>query len=106
MPYPFIKPVLKLLLLSLAIINIDQSYAERSICGLDRFEPNNLRSKARNVSIELKHAREVNAKVCLGDDDWYTVWLNRGDLVDFIVNTPLAKPPQIAVYPPRKRKPL
>lgn len=84
---------------------IHPSYAEHSLCGSDHFEPNNSRSKARNVSIELKNEREVNGRVCLGDHDWYTVWLNRGDLVEFTVNSALERPPQISIYAPRKRKP-
>ena len=101
----YVSRLLFIAFLGMQLIMIDQSYADRSFCGTDQFEPNNLRSKARNVSIELKHEREVNARVCQGDHDWYTVWLNRGDLVEFIVNTPLERPPQISVYPPRKRKP-
>ena len=80
------------------------SHAKSSLCGVDQFEPNNLRSRARNISVELKSERELSARVCQGDDDWYTVWLNRGDLVEFIVNSPLETPPEMNIYAPRKRK--
>jgi hypothetical protein len=76
-----------------------------SSCGDDLFEPNNIRSRARNLSVELKHEREISAKVCQGDQDWYTVWLNRGDLVEFVVTSTIEPPPKVMVYAPRKRKP-
>jgi len=74
-------------------------------CGADQYEPNNLRARARNLSFELKNAREITAHLCRQDQDWYTVWLNQGELVEFHVVTPLETPPQIKVFAPRKRKP-
>ena len=74
-------------------------------CGADAYEPNNRRSRARNLSYELKHDREITAHLCRRDPDWYTVWLNQGELVEFHVTTPLERPPQIKVFAPRKRKP-
>ena len=74
-------------------------------CGEDHFEPNDYRSRARNLSSELKHTREISARVCAGDQDWYTVWINRGELVEFVISAPLEAPPLLKVYAPRKRKP-
>ena len=74
-------------------------------CGEDLYEPNNLRSRARNLSFELKNTREITAHLCRQDQDWYTVWLNQGELVEFHVIASLDVPPQIKVFAPRKRKP-
>ena len=76
-----------------------------SECGHDSYEPNNFRARARNLSRELQHTREVEANLCHGDKDWYIVWLNRGELAEFNVVTPIDKPPRIKVFAPRKRKP-
>ena len=73
-------------------------------CGQDLFEPNDLRSRARNLSKELKNNREITASICQGDHDWYTVWLNRGDLVEFKISSAIDKSPKLSVYAPRKRK--
>ena len=85
-------------------INLNDDYLKKQRCGQDRFEPNNLRSRARNLTAELKNSREVTAKLCGEDKDWYTVWLNRGELVEFEVYSALDEPPFINVYAPRKRK--
>ena len=74
-------------------------------CGADQYEPNNTRSRARNLSYDLKDTREITAHLCQKDQDWYTVWLNQGELVEFHVITPLEVPPLIKVFAPRKRKP-
>lgn len=82
------------------------SHLQRSpSCGADAYEPNDRRARARNLSYELKHAREITAHLCRQDQDWYTVWLNQGELVEFHVTTPLESPPNIKVFAPRKRKP-
>ena len=73
-------------------------------CGRDHFEPNDYRSRARNITTELKNHREVSAKLCGHDQDWFTVWLNRGELVEFEVYSALEEPPLMQVYAPRKRK--
>ena len=102
----------------LACMNPTSSFAERKQenssfttdtlsrerCGHDSFEPNNHRARARNLSAELKNTREVNAKVCAGDQDWFTIWLNRGELVEFVISSPLETAPLISVFAPRKRK--
>lgn len=74
-------------------------------CGGDLYEPNDRRYKARNISNELNARREVSAQLCAQDRDWYTVWLNRGELVELHVTTSLERPPHIKVFAPRKRKP-
>lgn len=74
-------------------------------CGHDLYEPNNIRSRARNLSQELQGAREVEAHLCRGDQDWYIVWLNRGEIAEFNVVTPLDQPPRLKVFAPRRRKP-
>lgn len=73
-------------------------------CGRDSFEPNDQRSRARNLSQELNADREINAHICADDQDWYTVWLNRGELVEFIISSAIDKAPKLSVYAPRKRK--
>lgn len=73
-------------------------------CGQDLFEPNDLRSRARNLSKELRNNREITAKICRDDNDWYTVWLNRGDLVEFTISSAIDKSPRLSIYAPRKRK--
>ena len=73
-------------------------------CGQDSFEPNDRRSRARNLSAELKNTREISGKVCAGDHDWYTVWINRGELVEFIISSPLETAPNLSVFAPRRRK--
>lgn len=78
--------------------------SSKDSCGQDLFEPNNLRSRARNLSKELKNNREITASICQGDHDWYTVWLNRGDLVEFTISSAIDKSPKLSVYAPRKRK--
>lgn len=97
--------LIPLLLLGSSVVHSKPNHPQVSSCGDDLFEPNNIRSRARNLSAELKHEREVSAKVCQGDQDWYTVWLNRGDLVEFVVTSTLEPPPKVTVYAPRKRKP-
>ena len=74
-------------------------------CGGDLYEPNDRRYKARNISSELIARREVSAQLCAQDRDWYTVWLNQGELVELHVTTSLERPPHIKVFAPRKRKP-
>ena len=101
--------------LALFIVSAQHVYAERAQparsratgakCGVDLYEPNNRRYKARNISNELNARREVNAQLCAQDRDWYTVWLNRGELVELHVTTSLELPPHIRVFAPRKRKP-
>ncbi len=78
--------------------------SSRTDCGQDRFEPNNYRSRARNLSTELKHDREITAIICDQDHDWYTVWLNKGELVEFTISSALDESPSLSVYAPRKRK--
>ena len=73
-------------------------------CGYDLYEPNNRRSRARNLSAELKGDREISARVCAGDQDWYTVWINRGEMVEFVISSPLEIAPYISIFAPRKRK--
>lgn len=90
-------------LLMLDMVNAEKQ--ENDPCGHDAYEPNNLRAKARNLSQELKDTREVSANLCKNDKDWYTVWLNRGELAEFNVITSLETPPQIKIFAPRKRKP-
>ena len=107
----FVLKFIYLTFLSLALLYPLDSYSRvnpsntSSTCGIDRFEPNNSRARARNLSTELKDNREISAKLCQEDRDWYTVWLNRGELVEFQVYSPLDTPPKMKIFAPRKRKP-
>ena len=74
-------------------------------CGRDSYEPNDRRYKARNISNELNTMREVSANLCTHDRDWYTVWLNHGELVELYVTASLETPPSLKVFAPRRRKP-
>lgn len=75
-------------------------------CGRDSFEPNNARAKARNISTELLGQREVEAQTCYGDEDWYTIWLTRGQLVELrLEGAEVGRWPAMDIYAPRKRTP-
>jgi len=78
----------------------------RRRCGRDAFEPNDARARARNISTELLGAREVEASSCRGDEDWYTIWLTRGQLVELrLEGSEVGRWPQMDIYAPRKRTP-
>jgi hypothetical protein len=75
-------------------------------CARDLFEPNNHRQRARNLTSEFQLGREVGATACHTDEDWYTFWLNRGQLVELSLhNEGLERLPPVHIYPPRHRKP-
>lgn len=75
-------------------------------CGGDSFEPNDARAKARNISTELLGEREVEAQSCTGDEDWYTIWLTRGQLVELrLEGVEVGRWPAMDLYAPRKRTP-
>ena len=79
--------------------------AQQIVCGQDQFEPNNRRGRSKNLSIALRDDREVMAMTCGTDEDWYTVWLNRGELVEIHMTTQLDPLPYLRIFGPRKRKP-
>ena len=73
-------------------------------CGADGFEPNNARAKARNVSAALLAERELEGAACRGDEDWFLVWLNRGQLVEVtIAGEGVERWPPLSAFAPRKR---
>ena len=75
-------------------------------CGDDIFEPNNQRHQARNISTMLRTGREISAMICRSDQDWYSFWLNRGQLVEIILQKEdSTSPPTLQVFAPRHRKP-
>lgn len=75
-------------------------------CGQDHFEPNDVRGRARNISPSLFGEREVEATSCRGDEDWYTIWLTRGQLVELrLEGDEVGRWPGMDIYAPRKRKP-
>ena len=77
-----------------------------SHCGFDHFEPNNQRRKARDISSFLTLGREVNGRICQQDEDWYSVQLTRGDLLEIKleVHGPVSLP-AMRMFAPRKRRP-
>lgn len=88
--------------------NPDSSWikAQNPSCGNDHFEPNDARSKARNISTELLGERQIEANSCRGDEDWYTIWLTQGQLIELrLEGTAVDRWPGISLYAPRKRKP-
>ena len=79
---------------------------EHRPCGQDTFEPNDVRGRARNISPSLLGEREVEASSCRGDEDWYTIWLTRGQLVELrLEGDEVGRWPGINIYAPRKRRP-
>ncbi len=73
-------------------------------CGADGFEPNDARAKARNVSAALLAERELEGAACRGDEDWFLVWLNRGQLVEVtIAGEGVERWPPLSAFAPRKR---
>lgn len=79
-------------------------FAQQVECGMDLFEPNNRRARSKNVSTVLRKDREITAHICGEDEDWYTVWLNRGERVEFHLYSELSDPPRLSVFAPRKRR--
>ncbi len=74
--------------------------ADAARCGWDDHEPNDVRRRARAVE------REAAGAVCLGDEDWFSMRLERGQLVEVVVRhhgTARFRPPE--VYAPRARRP-
>lgn len=74
--------------------------ADAARCGWDDFEPNDERRRARAVVAEVAGAG------CAGDEDWFSVRLERGQLVEVVVRhhpTARFRPPE--VYAPRARRP-
>ena len=79
---------------------------DRRGCGHDYFEPNNQRAKAKNISTQFKHNRVIEAHVCQYDIDWFSFWLDKGQLVEVTLHSTQARlMPAIHVFAPRKRKP-
>jgi len=83
-----------------------QADALNFFCATDLFEPNNHRQRARNLTSEFQLGREVGAIACHTDEDWYSFWLNRGQLIELTLhNEGLERLPPVHIYPPRHRKP-
>lgn len=76
-------------------------------CGQDRFEPNNIRGRARNISPSMYKAQEVEARSCSGDEDWYTIWLDRGQQVELrLEGDEVGRWPGLSVFAPLQRSSL
>lgn len=75
-------------------------------CGSDLYEPNNQRHQAKHIS-KLHHNRSVHGILCEHDVDWFSVWLNRGQRVEFhLESTDLNDIESFSVFAPRKRTPI
>ena len=76
----------------------------REPCGVDTFEPNDHRPRARNVSAALLAERELEGAACGVDEDWFWVWLNRGQLVELTLSGEGVEGwPPLSAFAPRKR---
>jgi len=87
----------------LATVGIAPSLAGAAVeatCGVDRYEPNDQRSRAKST-----RGKRVEARVCGEDADWYYVTLKAGSTVDIVVEHGPKAPVDVAFYPPRSRKP-
>lgn len=76
-------------------------------CGWDDYEPNNERPRARKWALaEHSDQGELAAAVCAGDEDWFSLRLERGQTVEVRVrHHPTARIRAPEVYAPRARRP-
>lgn len=69
-------------------------------CGVDRYEPNDERGRAKST-----RGKRVEARVCGDDTDWYYVKLDAGETVTVATKHAPGAPVEVMVFPPRSRKP-
>ncbi len=74
--------------------------AVEAACGVDRYEPNDARGRAKST-----RGKPVEARVCGGDVDWYYVKLEAGTTVEVVVEAGDEAAVDVGFYPPRSRKP-
>ena len=77
-------------------------------CGFDLFESNQSRGQSKLLKFEdQRDQREVqiNAKICGLDEDWFSVALEQGQIIELVImNTSSARFQSIEVFGPRARK--
>ncbi len=91
------------ILMFLATAAAAPSMAEAAVeagCGLDRYEPNDVRSRAKST-----RGKRVEARVCGDDADWYYVKLEAGSTIVVHAEHAAEDPLRVELYPPRSRKP-
>lgn len=67
-------------------------------CGADSYEPNNERGKAKST-----RGKQISARVCRGDADWYYVTPEPGRTLEVVVEHDAAHPVTVDLFPPRSR---
>ncbi|MBU0552101.1 hypothetical protein KKF91_05805 [Myxococcota bacterium] len=73
-----------------------------ALCGVDSFEPNNERARAKST-----RNKDVKARTCKGDDDWFYLRLKKDEDVHLSLQLDTKKVCAAPiVYPPRARKSL
>lgn len=74
--------------------------AAEAACGIDRYEPNDQRQRAKST-----RGKTVEARVCGDDTDWYYVKLTAGTTVTVTARHGESARLALAFFPPRSRKP-
>ncbi|MEE2644812.1 MAG: hypothetical protein VYD19_07750 [Myxococcota bacterium] len=71
-----------------------------SRCGHDSFEPNNRRSRAKEMSVHTP----ATGRICGEDVDWYRFSAQRGDQIELELSSWGKGRSEIRLYPPRARR--
>lgn len=86
----------------LATVSAAPSLAAAAVeagCGVDRYEPNDQRARAKST-----RGKRVEARVCGDDSDWYYVALEAGTTVVIDAEHPEGAAIDVDFFPPRSRK--
>lgn len=75
------------------------SVRAESTCGVDAYESNDKRSRAKST-----RGKPVAARVCAGDDDWFYFKPAADQLIEIVVEHPSSGQVTAALFPPGARK--